>query len=161
MIKPSFQQLLYSQSLDTWVVSGVAQVDALVDEVYHQFLGHELKKNSRKTKSTLKIILLNLYSAFVSDPELYLRYSRDENFYSSSNHYVSQFVSYQSLVTKVIPGLVRLSLIQDNPGFIDRESIRGNRAVRDHIDHSREIHLFESSQKSGFVRYLGEFSCAG
>ena len=38
MIKPSFQQLLYSQSLDTWVVSGVAQVDALVDEVYQQFL---------------------------------------------------------------------------------------------------------------------------
>ena len=121
MINPSFQQLLYSQSLDTWVISSVAQVDALVDEVYQQFLGHELKNNSRKTKSTLKTILLNLYSAFVSDPELYLRYSRDENFYSSSNHYVSQFVSYQSLVTKVIPGLVRLSLIQDNPGFIDRE----------------------------------------
>ncbi len=36
-------------------------------------------------------------------------------------HYVSQFVSYQSLVTKVIPALLRLSLIQDNPGFIDRE----------------------------------------
>ena len=61
MIKPSFQQLLYSQSLDTWVVSGVAQVDALVDEVYQQFLGHELKNNSRKTKSTLKTILLNLF----------------------------------------------------------------------------------------------------
>ena len=43
----------------------------------------------------------------------------------------------------------------------DMEFIRGNRAVRDHIDKSREIHLFESSQKSGFVRYLGEFSCAG
>ena len=38
MINPSFQQLLYSQSLDTWVISGVAQVDALVDEVYQQFL---------------------------------------------------------------------------------------------------------------------------
>ena len=121
MINPSFQQLLYSQSLDTWVISSVAKVDALVDEVYQQFLGHELKKNSRKTKSTLKTILLNLYSAFVSDPELYVMYSRDENLYSSHNRYVSQFVSYQSLVTKVIPGLVRLSLIQDNPGFIDRE----------------------------------------
>ena len=38
MINPLFQQLLYSQSLDTWVISGVAQVDALVDEVYQQFL---------------------------------------------------------------------------------------------------------------------------
>ena len=38
MINPSFQQLLYSQSLDTWVISSVAEVDALVDEVYQQFL---------------------------------------------------------------------------------------------------------------------------
>ena len=28
MIKPSFQQLPYSQSLDTWVVSGVAEVNS-------------------------------------------------------------------------------------------------------------------------------------
>ena len=38
MIKPSFQQLLYSQSLDTWVISSVAEMDALVEEVYQQFL---------------------------------------------------------------------------------------------------------------------------
>ena len=38
MINPSFQQLLYSQSLDTWVISSVAEVDALVEEVYQQFL---------------------------------------------------------------------------------------------------------------------------
>ena len=38
MINPLFQQLLYSQSLDTWVISSVAEVDALVDEVYQQFL---------------------------------------------------------------------------------------------------------------------------
>ena len=90
MINPSFQQLLYSQSLDTWVISSVAEVNALVDEVYQQFLGHELKNNSKKTKTTLKTILLNLYSAFVSDPELYVMYSRDENLYSSHNRYVSQ-----------------------------------------------------------------------
>ena len=38
MINPSFQQLLYSQSLDTWVISSVAEMDALVEEVYQQFL---------------------------------------------------------------------------------------------------------------------------
>ena len=38
MINPSFQQLLYSQSLDTWVISSVAEVNALVDEAYQQFL---------------------------------------------------------------------------------------------------------------------------
>ena len=42
-------------------INGVAEVDALMGEVYQQFLGHELKKNSRKTKTTLKTILLNLF----------------------------------------------------------------------------------------------------
>ena len=97
------------------------EVDTLVAEVYQSLLGYELEKNSSKAKTTLKVVLLNLYSTAISDPDLHLRYSRDENFYSSSNHYVSQAVSYQSLVTKVIPGLLRLSLISDYPGFIDRE----------------------------------------
>ena len=121
MINPSFQQLLYSQPLDTWFISGAMEVDTLVAEVYQNLLGYELEKNSSKAKTTLKVVLLNLYSTATSDPDLHLRYSRDENFYSSSNHYVSQAVSYQSLVTKVIPGLLRLSLISDYPGFIDRE----------------------------------------
>ena len=121
MINTSFQQLLYSQHLDTWLISGAMEVDTLVAEVYQSLLGYELEKNSSKAKTTLKVVLLNLYSTAISDPDLHLRYSRDENFYSSSNHYVSQAVSYQSLVTKVIPGLLRLSLISDYPGFIDRE----------------------------------------
>ena len=42
----------------------------------------------------------------------------------------------------------------------DMEFKRGNRAIRDHINDSRELHLFESSKKSGFAKYLGEFACA-
>ena len=116
-----FQQLMYSQPLDTWLISDATEVDDLVDEVYQQLLGHELVNNSSKTRGTLRVVLLNLYSTALSDPELYLRYSRDENFYSLSNHNVSRAVSYQSLVTKVIPGLLRLFLIRDYPNFIDRE----------------------------------------
>jgi hypothetical protein len=125
MINPSFQQLLYSQPIDTWLISNATEVDALVEEVYQSLLGYELKKNSSKTKSTLNVILLNLYSTVISDPELHLRYSRDENHYSSTNRYINQVVSYQSLVTKVIPGLLRLSLIYDSPGFLNRESNTG------------------------------------
>ena len=116
---------MYSQPLDTWLISDATEVDDLVDEVYQQLLGHELVNNSSKTRGTLRVVLLNLYSTALSDSELYLRYSRDENFYSSSNHYVSRAVSYQSLVTKVIPGLLRLSLIRDHKGFIDRNMSTG------------------------------------
>ena len=90
----TFKQLLYSMSLDTWVVAEcAAEVDALVEKVYQSFLGHELNNNSTKTKATLKIILLNLYSSSISDPQLFIRFSRDENFYRSANRYVCNGVS--------------------------------------------------------------------
>ena len=59
MINPSFQQLLYSQSLDTWVISSVAEVNALVDEVYQQFL--------QDLKSKLFLVSFVMFS-----PVLYL-----------------------------------------------------------------------------------------
>jgi len=89
----TFKQYLYSMSLDTWVMAEGAEVDALVEDVYQSFLGHELNNNSTKTKATLKIILLNLYSSSISDPELFIRFSRDENFYRSANRYVCNGVS--------------------------------------------------------------------
>ena len=42
----SFKQLLFSQTLDTWLVSGCSEVGALVHEVYLEFMGHELGNNS-------------------------------------------------------------------------------------------------------------------
>ena len=46
-----FQQLMYSQPLDTWLISDATEVDDLVDEVYQQLLGYELVNNSRKTQA--------------------------------------------------------------------------------------------------------------
>jgi hypothetical protein len=110
--------------MDTALVAAAecAEVGALVDEVYQSFLGNELNNNSGKTKATLKIVLLNLYSSSISDPKLFVRFSRDENFYRSANRYVCNDISYQSLVTKVIPGLLRLNLVDDQLGFFDRET---------------------------------------
>jgi len=42
----------------------------------------------------------------------------------------------------------------------DMRFIGGNRAVRDHSLHRKDLHLFEQTGKA-FVRYLGEFECAG
>ena len=53
MNNPSFISLMFSQSLNTWVVSEESEVDALVDYLYEKIIGYELKNNSRKTKDTL------------------------------------------------------------------------------------------------------------
>lgn len=42
----------------------------------------------------------------------------------------------------------------------DMQFTRGNKAIRDHIQNNKEIHLFES-KKDGFVKYVGEMLCHG
>ncbi len=41
----------------------------------------------------------------------------------------------------------------------DMEFVRGNRAVRDHAEEGRDLHLFESLGKGKGCRYLGLFAC--
>ena len=105
MNNPSFKELLYCYSLDTWLDSEAEEVTSLVTHVYQGFLGHELERNSKKTLEVLKVLLLNLYSGSLSDPKLWLRYSRDENVYASSNRYLTSGFSYSAFITKVVPGL--------------------------------------------------------
>lgn len=42
----------------------------------------------------------------------------------------------------------------------DMQFVRGNKSVRDHAANGRELHLFEDV-KGGFLRYVGEMTCAG
>ncbi|MBM3997717.1 MAG: HNH endonuclease [Planctomycetes bacterium] len=39
----------------------------------------------------------------------------------------------------------------------DMEMVRGNRAIKDHGEEERELHLFEKTDRSGYYKYLGEF----
>jgi 5-methylcytosine-specific restriction protein A len=42
----------------------------------------------------------------------------------------------------------------------DMAFVRGNAAIRDHINHGRDLHLF-AYVKQGSVRYLGQMVCTG
>lgn len=86
-------------------------------------LNHELKNKSGKVKTTLKTVLLNFYSVHLSDPSLFIKYSRDENFYGKRlRRYVGNSIAYSSFITKIIPGLLRLRLIEDHKGFNERSA---------------------------------------
>lgn len=41
----------------------------------------------------------------------------------------------------------------------DMEMVRGNKAIRDHREEGRELHLFESNDEAWSVTYLGQFQC--
>jgi 5-methylcytosine-specific restriction protein A len=42
----------------------------------------------------------------------------------------------------------------------DMESIRGNRALRDHVADGKDLHLFEYTRRA-YVRYVGQMICTG
>jgi len=42
----------------------------------------------------------------------------------------------------------------------DMAFVRGNAAIRDHIDDGKDLHLF-AQVKKGYVRYLGQMVCTG
>lgn len=42
----------------------------------------------------------------------------------------------------------------------DMRFIRGNAAIRDHVEDGKELHMFEYTSK-GCVQYLGEMTCSG
>lgn len=43
----------------------------------------------------------------------------------------------------------------------DMSFVRGNKAIRDHIENGKDLLLFEALGKSQGVRFLGSFACAG
>ena len=102
-------------------MSQSSEVDELTNRIYDMLLDQELKNKSNKVKTTLKTVLLNLYSVHLSDPILFIKYSRDENFYGKRlRRYVGNSIAYSSFITKIIPGLLRLRMIEDHKGFHDR-----------------------------------------
>ena len=143
MNKSLFPQLLYCKSIDTALVSQSSEVDELTNRIYDMLIDHELKNKSAKVKTTLKIVLLNLYSVHLSDPSLFIKYSRDENFYGKRlRRYVGNSIAYSSFITKIIPGLLRLRLIEDHKGFNDRREF-GNAYLSRMKAKPKLIRLFE------------------
>lgn len=42
----------------------------------------------------------------------------------------------------------------------DMQFVRGNLAIRDHVQNGKSLHLFESLRKPRGYRYIGEFTCS-
>jgi hypothetical protein len=62
--------------LDTGLVFQSSEVDELTNLIYDLLLDYELKNKSGKVKTTLKTVLLNFFSVHLSDPSLFIKYSR-------------------------------------------------------------------------------------
>ena len=71
--------------MDTALVSQSSEVDEFTHRIYDMLLDHELKNKSAKVKTTLKTVLLNFYYVHLSDPSLFIKYSRNTHTMNSES----------------------------------------------------------------------------
>lgn len=107
----------HAQRIDFHRWSDALEVDALVDAVLEQLLNTEAahRRNRKKIKTNLRIVLLNLYHHFFTLNGAYTAYPRRTKEFNASR-YNSLGVSYRSF-TAVVDGLLELGLIGNKLGF--------------------------------------------
>ena len=80
-----FKRFLNARPLDVHTWSDHPEVNVFVDEIYSHL--SSIKGNQRINKKLLKVVLLDLYVAWCTDPELMIMFSRDNNSYRAKSRY--------------------------------------------------------------------------
>ena len=112
--------LAYWSRLDIHRWSDDPKVDEVVEKVYglmKNLQGFSGKSNIQKKH--LKVILLNLYSSYLEDPQKYTGFYRMVNRYKSKGRYNQLGIS--KTIIKVVDCLIELDLIEHERGHYFRQ----------------------------------------
>ena len=91
----------HSRQLDVHRWSEYAEVYVFVDEVYDDYLNTQSKENVRIKKKHLKVVLLDLYVAWLNDPELNIAVHMTQAAYSDGTVFNKGKSRYNELNIKV------------------------------------------------------------
>ena len=114
-----FKRFLNARPLDVHTWSDHPEVNVFVDEIYSHL--SSIKGNQRINKKLLKVVLLDLYVAWCTDPELMIMFSRDNNSYRAKSRYNEIHISKK--IRDIVDELVKEGIIEEKRGFNDK--IRG------------------------------------
>jgi hypothetical protein len=114
-----FERYLNARPLDVHTWSDHPEVNVFVNEIYSQLTS--IEGNERINKKLLKVVLLDLYVAWCTDPELMIMFSRDNNAYKAKSRYNEIHIGKK--VIGVVDNLVNEGIIVEKRGFNDK--IRG------------------------------------
>lgn len=114
-----FERYLNARPLDVHTWSDHPEVNVFVDEIYSHL--SSIKGNERINKKLLKVVLLDLYVAWCTDPELMIMFSRDNNAYKAKSRYNEIHISKK--IRDIVDELVKEGIIEEKRGFNDK--IRG------------------------------------
>ena len=116
----------YSRPLDVHRISEYPEVQGVIDHLLSELEESVLIKNSprKKIRKHLKVVALDLYIAYLSDPLLYVAYSRSKGNYSKETRLGQLFFGFRPMM-RVIDGLEALGYLENHKGFQDRSTGRG------------------------------------
>ena len=115
----NFERYLNARPLDVHTWSDHPEVNVFVNEIYVQL--SSISGNERINKKLLKVVLLDLYVAWCTDPELMIMFSRDNNAYKAKSRYNEIHVGKK--IIAIVDTLVNANIIEEKRGFNDH--IRG------------------------------------
>lgn len=109
---------MYSRPLDVHVWSEYPEVNEFVNDIYSD-LG-SIAGKEWVNKKLLKVILLDLYIAWCTDPTLKIMFSRDNSSYKAGSRYNK--ISIGKKIIAVVDSLAEQEIIHEKRGFHDRVS---------------------------------------
>lgn len=110
-------ELAYSRRLDVHRWSDHTEVNEFVDQIFND---NFINGNQRIRRKHVKVVLLDLYIAWITDPNLKISYSRNVNDYKAGSIYNELHISRTTI--DVVDRLIELELINQKLGFIDHNS---------------------------------------
>ena len=107
------EELEHSRELDVHTWSDHSEVNTFIDQIHAEHFSDPLSKIRKKH---LKVVLLDLYVAWMGDPTLCLGVHLNEKRYRAKTRYNSLHISNTTI--PIIKRLTELRLIHFHPGFI-------------------------------------------
>ena len=125
------EKLHHSRLLAAGKVSSHPEVKALLQFVYAEMeaQGLTFTRHAKKIKDHIRTIVLDLYDAHVTDPDLYWGYARSRNDYGPDSRNKALFLTYR-ITTKVADFLIDNGYVDSPMGFYDRKNpVAGKKAI--------------------------------
>ena len=112
---------LYSRPLDVHRISEYPEVQRMITYLFDEMKSSGLIGKSPKDKilKHLKVVVLDLYVAYLSDPLIYLGYSRSPRGYSKGTRLDQLHLGYRPML-RVVDGLSNLEYLESRKGFQDQ-----------------------------------------
>lgn len=123
------KSLAHSRLFSPFMTSESPHVADVVEELLTEYQEAAVIQRQHLPKYTdaLRALILDLYSAFRSDPTVYLRYSRNRQDYLEGSGYKPAFLGADILI-KLIDFLERREYVEHQKGYLDRDKGRGRRS---------------------------------